>query len=77
MEELDTEPTLELSKAVDSLASGKVPGSDGIPLDLINHIKAFSACTPLSVLARRSCATRHAGRQDHHTLQEQGGEERL
>ena len=32
MEELDTEPTLEeLSKAIDSLASGKTPGSDGIP----------------------------------------------
>ena len=32
MEELDTEPTLEeLSKAIDSLASGKAPGSDGIP----------------------------------------------
>ena len=31
MEELDTEPTLEeLSKAIDSLASGKAPGSDGI-----------------------------------------------
>ena len=30
MEELDTEPTLEeLSKAIDSLASGKAPGSDG------------------------------------------------
>ena len=32
MEELDTEPTLEeLSKAIDSLASGKAPGSDGTP----------------------------------------------
>ena len=32
MEELDTEPTLEeLSKAIHSLASGKAPGSDGIP----------------------------------------------
>ena len=32
MEELDTEPTLEeLSKAIDSLAFGKAPGSDGIP----------------------------------------------
>ena len=31
-EELDTEPALkELSKAIVSLASGKVPGSDGIP----------------------------------------------
>ena len=32
MEELDTEPALEeLSKAIDILASGKAPGSDGIP----------------------------------------------
>ena len=26
------------------------------------------------MLTRRSCTTRHAGRQDHHTLQEQGRE---
>ena len=40
MEELDTEPTLEeLSKATDSLASGKAPGSDGIPQDPIKHCK--------------------------------------
>ena len=44
MEELDTEPTLEeLSKAIDSLASGKAPGSDGIPPppppDLHKHCK--------------------------------------
>ena len=31
MAEVDTEPTLEeLSKAIDSLASGKAPGSNGI-----------------------------------------------
>ena len=82
MEELDTESTLEeLSKAIDSLASGKAPGSDGNPPPpppfprpikaLQDHLTAFSACTPLSVLARRSCTTRHAGRQDHHTIQEQ------
>ena len=40
MEELDKEPTLEeLSKAIDSLASGKAPGSDGIPPDLLKHCK--------------------------------------
>ena len=33
MEELDAEPTEdELSKAIDSLASGKAPGNDSIPL---------------------------------------------
>lgn len=38
--ELDAEPTLdELSKAIDSLAAGKAPGSDGIPPDLIKHCK--------------------------------------
>ena len=40
MEELDTEPTLEeLSNAIDSLASGKAPGSDGISPDLLQHCK--------------------------------------
>ena len=40
IEELDTEPTLEeLSRAIDSLASGKAPDSDGIPPDLIHHCK--------------------------------------
>ena len=38
MEGLDTEPTLEeFSKAINSLASGKTPGSDGIPPDLLKH----------------------------------------
>ena len=44
---------------------------------LQDHLTVFSACTPLSVLARRSCTTRHAGCQGHHTLQEQGREEWL
>ena len=36
VEELDSEPTLEdLSKAIDALASGKVPGADGIPPGVI------------------------------------------
>lgn len=40
MEELDNEPTNdELSKAINSLASRKAPGSDGIPPDLIKHCK--------------------------------------
>ena len=40
MEELDTEPTVEeLSKATDSLATGKAPGRDGIPPDLVKHCK--------------------------------------
>ena len=40
IKELDTDPTLEeLSKAMDRLASGKAPGGDGIPSDLIKHCK--------------------------------------
>ena len=40
MEELDADPTMdELSKAIDSLATGKAPGSDSIPPDLIKHCK--------------------------------------
>ena len=38
LEELDSAPTLEeLSKAVDALASGKAPGQDGIPPEVINE----------------------------------------
>ena len=40
MEELDAEPTVdELSKVINSLATGKAPGSDSIPPDLIKHCK--------------------------------------
>ena len=76
MEELDTEPTLEeLSKAIDSLASGKAPGSDKIPPDLLKHCK-ITLLHSLHVLLCR-CWQEGAVRQDHHTLQEQGREERL
>ncbi|CAH1252113.1 OBSCN [Branchiostoma lanceolatum] len=40
MDELDAEPTLdELNKAIDSLSTGKAPGSDAIPPDLLKHCK--------------------------------------
>ena len=40
MDELNSEPSIEeLSKAIDSLASGKALGNDGIPPDLIKHVK--------------------------------------
>ena len=42
IDELDSEPLVkELSKAIDSLASGKAPGNDGIPADLIKHCKTI------------------------------------
>ena len=40
MEELDNGPTVEeLSKAIDSLASGKAPGNDAIPPEVIKYGK--------------------------------------
>ena len=40
MGEVDNEPTTdELSKAINSLASRKAPGSDGVPPELIKHCK--------------------------------------
>ena len=42
MEELNVEPTVDkLSKVIDSLATGKAPGSDSIPPDLIKHCKTI------------------------------------
>ena len=53
MEELDMEPTVEkLGKAIDSLASGKAPGSDGIPPDLIKHCKTTLLLPLHEVLCR-------------------------
>ena len=41
MDELDSEPLVEeLSQVIDSLASGKAPGNEGIPPDLTKHGKA-------------------------------------
>ena len=51
MEELDVPPTVaELSKAIDSLASGKAPGSDGIPPEIIKISKDSSLLNHLHTL---------------------------
>ena len=58
IEELDIEPTIEeLNKAINSLASGKAPGSDGIPPDLIKHC----ATTLLLPLHEVLCQCRKEG----------------
>ncbi|KYO20425.1 hypothetical protein Y1Q_0006546 [Alligator mississippiensis] len=36
MPELDVELTIELREAIDSLSSGKAPGKDGIPVEILN-----------------------------------------
>ena len=43
MEKLDVPPTIEeLSKAIDSLASGKASGSDNIPAQVVKPAKESS-----------------------------------
>ena len=40
IDELDSEPSVEeLSKSIDSVASGKAPGNDGIQPEFIKHCK--------------------------------------
>ena len=81
MEELDTEPTLEeLSKAIDSLASDKAPGSDGKPPDITKHCKTTLLHSLYALLCQ--CWQEGAVPQDMpdakiimHTLQEQRREE--
>ena len=87
MEELDTEPTMEeLSTAIDSLASGKAPGSDDPPppppppppTDLLRRCKTtllHSLHVLLCQCWQEGCTTSYAGRQDHQTLQDQLREE--
>ena len=54
MDELDSEPSVEdLSKAIDSLASGKAPGNDGIPPEFIIHCKTTLLLPLHEVLCQR------------------------
>ena len=40
MDELDSEPTLEdINQALEQLSSGKAPGNDGIPVEVIKCAK--------------------------------------
>ena len=51
LEELDAERTMEeLSKAIDALESGKAPGEDGIPPEIIKCGKAALVLEPLHEL---------------------------
>ena len=44
MDELDSEPTLEdINQALDQVSSGKVPGNDGIPVEVIKCAKKHSS----------------------------------
>ena len=53
MDELDSEPLVEeLSKAIDSMASGKAPGNYGIPTDLIKHCKTTLLLPLLELLCQ-------------------------
>ena len=51
LEELDREPTIdELSEALDSLASGKAPGKDGIPAEVLKCCKETLITELLEIL---------------------------
>ena len=55
MDELDSEPLVEeLSKAIDSLASGKAPGNDGIPPQTILQL-GLSPVNEQEMSAKRFC----------------------
>ena len=80
MDGLDSEPSVEeLSKVIDSLASGKAPGNDGIPPDLIKYCKT----TLLLPLHEVICQCWQEGvvpqdmKDSKLIIQEQGREERL
>ena len=82
MDELDSASSVEeLSKAIDSLASGKAPGNNGIPFEssqtVLDYHTATTSRSHLPVLVRRSCTTAHEGLQNNYPIQEQGREERL
>ena len=64
MEELDTESTLEeLHKAIDSLASGKVPGDDGTPPPP-PQTSSSTARPPYCILCMYSSVS--AGKKEHY-----------
>ncbi|XP_052712455.1 uncharacterized protein LOC128186658 [Crassostrea angulata] len=81
MDELDVEPTLEeLSKAIDNLTSGKAPGNDRIPPDLLKQCKS-SLLSPLHKVLGEcwedGSVPQDMGCKDRHPLQKQGRKKRL
>lgn len=65
MDELDSSPTTEeLDKAIDNLACGKAPGSDGIPAEVLKSGKPTLLenlhellCPGKKATSLRTCAT--------------------
>ena len=77
MEELDVEPTVdELSKVIDRLGyrqGTRQQQYSSRPYQVLqDHPTVPLARSPLPVLERGSCATRHERCQDHYPVQEQG-----
>ena len=75
MDKLESEPTLEyVNQSLDQLSSGKAPGNDGIPVEVIKCAKG-KLLKELHEILCQCCkegeASGHEGCQHSHSLQEQ------